>query len=79
MIDFHVNAFKLQFLHVILHQYFTSKSPNFQTFTLIMSASFHVLVMSFRAASSDGHCGNLKFGSQERRQPAFLAMSMAAR
>lgn len=32
-------------------------------YTLIISAWSHTLIMPFRAASADGHNGNLKFGS----------------
>ena len=39
------------------------KSYIIRYYTLIKSAWSHMLIMPFRAASSDGHNGNLKFGS----------------
>lgn len=46
--------------------------------TLITSARFHTLIIPLRAASSEGHKGNLRFGSYESMLPDLLAMSIAA-
>ena len=46
--------------------------------TFITSAKFQILMISFLAASSDGHNGNLKFGSYDKRLPEALAIFIAA-